>query len=263
MAIQVAECAQSESCSDGECMNEDSSLLAVRPPKWNITKWFDHWGVSTCHNRFHVPFPCGDGQCCGDICKAKGDLCCKNDNGNFFACGRGGSCCGNACAAKGSKCCNKGKIGYEYPVAKGTACTSDSVKCRSGHRTFECGAGSSCCGDICVGPGDVCCENMGHNFVCGKGNTCCGNSCTAPGSKCCRTRGLNYPVTKATKCAGWSSGSIECHNRRGEVFLCGAGSSCCGDICAGPGSACCKNAQRHDFVCAPGSRCGKNACLAK
>merc|ERR1719356_1344542 len=92
-------------------MNEDSSLLAVRPPKWNITKWFDHWGVSTCHNRFHVPFPCGDGQCCGDICKAKGDLCCKNDNGNTFPCQRG------------SKCCDKGRPGLtKYPVSKGTKC---------------------------------------------------------------------------------------------------------------------------------------------
>merc|ERR1712157_343537 len=81
----------------------------------------------------------------------------------------------------------------------------------------------------------------GGNFVCGGNSKCCGNSCQAPGSKCCITKGLNYPVTKGTQCAGWNSGSTVCHNRRGDEFLCGAKSSCCGDVCAGAGSPCCQN----------------------
>lgn len=261
-AIQAS--ALADKCAEGECMTEESSLLVVNSPKRNMTKWFGWWGVSTCINRQGMLFPCGDGQCCGDVCKAEGDLCCVNDNGNFFPCQGGGSCCGNGCAAPGSKCCNKGRPGYEYPVSKGTACASDSITCtNSNGDSFQCGAGSSCCGDICVGPGDVCCHSMEHSFACGSGSKCCGNSCAAPGSKCCRTRGVSYPVTQATKCAGWNSGSIPCINRRGEEFLCGAGSSCCGDICAGPGSACCENQNGNDFVCAPGSRCGNNICIAK
>lgn len=98
--------------------------------------------------------------------------------------------------------------------------------------------------------------------MCAHGNKCCGNSCQAPGSKCCRVKGLNYPVTKATKCAGWNSGSVPCTNNYGNEFLCGAGSTCCGNICAGPGSACCENQYQDNFVCAPGSHCAKNICLA-
>merc|ERR1712160_151419 len=54
---------------------------------------------------------------------------------------------------------------------------------------FQCGAGSSCCGDICVGEGGACCQGSNHNFVCGSGSKCCGNTCQAPGSKCCHTKG--------------------------------------------------------------------------
>jgi len=267
LAIQVSADAQVETCSDGECMNnEESSLLAVKAPKFNLTKWFGGWGVNMCFNRNLHAFPCGDGQCCGDVCKAKGDLCCRNDVGYYFPCGKGGSCCGNACAAKGSKCCNKGlfKKGYEYPVSKGTKCADAPVKCKNSQgNTFQCGAGSSCCGDICVGPNSTCCHSMKHTFVCGPGSGCCGNSCVAPGSKCCRVKGLDYPVTKATKCAGWFSGSVPCTNRQNQEFLCAAHNTCCGNICAGPGSSCCRNAQGADFVCAPGTRCGKNVCVAR
>merc|ERR1711879_1137397 len=135
----------------------------------------------------------------------------------------------------GSKCCNKGKPGYEYPVAEGTACTSDSV---------------------------TCINSNGNEFQCGAGSQCCGNTCKAPGSKCCRTKGLNYAVAEGTKCAGWNSGSIVCTNRYSAEFLCGAHSSCCGDLCAGAGGVCCQNEEGYDFVCGAGSRCGKNVCLA-
>lgn len=262
LALQASADVSTDTCADGECA-EENSLLSVRTEHWNLTKYMNFWNVKMCINRKGHPFPCGDGQCCGDVCKAEGDLCCRNTNGNFFPCQQGGSCCGNACAAPGSKCCNKGKPGYEYPVAKGDACTSDSVTCINSHGDkFQCGRGSSCCGDICVAPGDVCCHSGKHSFACAHGNKCCGNSCQAPGSKCCQTRGLAYPVTKHTKCAGWKQGSITCINRRGQEFQCGAGSSCCGDICAGAGSACCQNQHGNDFVCAAGMRCGKNACIS-
>jgi len=266
VAIRASSHWPSEQCADGECMNEESSLMALRPPKdsQNWTKFFGRWGVSVCRNDEGLEFACGDGECCGQVCKAEGDLCCRNDLGDAFPCQKGGECCGNACGAPGSKCCNKGKRGYEYPVAEGTACTSDSVTCiNSKGDEFQCGAGSSCCGDICVGEGGACCQGSNHNFVCGSGSKCCGNTCQAPGSKCCHTKGLNYAVTKATQCAGWNSGSVVCENRYGVEFLCGARSSCCGNICAGEGSACCQNKEGTDFVCGAGSRCGKNVCLAK
>merc|ERR1711992_270144 len=235
---------------------------------------FDTWALPAvqghgsshvqCHNRRSEAFQCAAGDSrCGDVCVAAGDVCCTNVNGNNFPCqGKGGQCCGNACAAPGSKCC-KGKRGYEYPVAEGTACTSDSVTCtNSDGNAFQCGAGSSCCGDICSGPGGVCCKGSSSNFVCGPGNQCCGNTCQAPGSKCCHTKGLNYAVTEGTKCAGWNSGSVACKNRYGAEFLCGAHSSCCGNLCAGAGGVCCQNEDGEDFVCGAGSRCGKNVCLA-
>lgn len=243
--------------------------MALRPPKAskNVTKWFnqwfERWGVKMCSNNEGLEFACGDGECCGQVCKAEGDLCCRNDLGAAFPCQAGGECCGNACAAPGSKCCNKGKRGYEYPVAEGTACTSDSETCtNSDGKKFQCGAGSTCCGDICSGPGGVCCKGSSSNFVCGPGSQCCGNTCQAPGSKCCHTKGLNYAVTEGTKCAGWNSGSVVCKNRYGAEFLCGAHSSCCGNLCAGAGGVCCQNQDGEDFVCGAGSRCGKNVCLA-
>jgi len=266
LAVRAAPEAPVKECLDGECVNEESSLMAFRPPQgfMNMTKWFAGWGVSMCRNQYGVEFCCGDGECCGNVCKAKGDLCCTNDLGDTFPCQAGGECCGNGCAAPGSKCCNKGKPGYEYPVSEGTACAGDSIECINSHgNAFQCGAGSSCCGDICVAPGGGCCKSSGHSFVCGPNSKCCGNSCQAPGSKCCRTKGLDYPVTKDTKCVGWNSGSVVCQNRYGSEFQCGAKSSCCGDICAGEGSTCCQNVEGTDFVCAPGSRCGKNVCLAR
>merc|ERR1719330_915954 len=92
-------------------MSEETALMALRPPKGskNTTEWFDRWGVKMCRNNEGLEFACGDGECCGQVCKAEGDLCCRNDLCDAFPCQAGGECCGNACAAPGSKCCNKGK----------------------------------------------------------------------------------------------------------------------------------------------------------
>merc|ERR1712045_66418 len=207
-------------------------------------------------------FPCGDGQCCGNSCKAKGDLCCRNSLGDSFPCQKGGECCGGACQAPGSKCCNKGKPGYEYPVSEAIACTEETVRCTNSHGDkFQCAANNTCCGDVCAGPGSVCCHTgSAPGFPCAPGNTCCGNSCQAPGSRCCVSKGMNYPVTEDSKCAGWELGSRPCVNRYGVSFWCSKDSTCCGDICAGAGSSCCQNQYGNDFVCAPGSMCGKNVC---
>jgi len=110
-----------EECSaDGECGSEESSLLALRGEQNSDTRRI------TCHNRDNAPFNCALGDtCCGDVCVAKGDVCCVNINGNTFPCqGKGGGCCGNACFAPGSKCCMSffKRKNLWYPVSKQTKC---------------------------------------------------------------------------------------------------------------------------------------------
>ena len=150
--------------------------------------------VATAHtvlrrNRRGEEFPCGEtGKCCGDVCADQNDLCCRNSNGDDFACqGGGGSCCGNACAAPGSKCCTADN-GYQYPVSKDTACAGDYKTCENREgTTFYCGARETCSGDVCVAEGGVGCVNsIGNDFPCGAGSSCCGNACAAAGSKCCK-----------------------------------------------------------------------------
>merc|ERR1711983_526153 len=119
----------------------------------------------------------------------------------------------------------------DYAVTEATACSSH-VSCTNSHGAkFQCTANNTCCGDVCAGPGSVCCHTgKAPGFPCAPGNKCCGNSCQAPGSRCCRSKGMNYPVTKDTKCAGWETGSRPCVNRYGVSFYCSKDSSCCGDI---------------------------------
>jgi len=264
IAIHASASVEVETCSGGECPNDENSLLVLRSVSSNLTKWFAKWGLQQCFNSDGLPFACGAGKCCGNACKADGDLCCENNHGYKFPCGSegGGSCCGNACAGAGSKCCNKGKPGYEYPVAEGDACTDESITCtNSQNLPFVCGKGSTCCGDICATPGSTCCQGVSHNFACGPGSKCCGNSCQAPGSKCCEGGGLPYPVTKGTKCAG--SGPVVCENQQGHEFMCAAHNTCCGGTCVAPGGACCLNSHGNHFPCAKGSKCCGDICLAQ
>ena len=127
---------------------------------------------------------------------------------------------------------------------------------------FVCGANYECCGDVCVVEGGACCTNkLGNDFSCGKDSECCGNACMSPGSKCCENaQGYQYPVTAATVCA--DELSVHCENTNGDPFLCGKGSSCCGDICVAPGGTCCANTQGHNFACGKGDSCCGNACAA-
>merc|ERR1719512_279018 len=206
----------------------------------------DDAAPTQCTNRHGTPFQCAaNDRCCGDVCVAQGDVCCVNVEGNFFPCqGKGGQFCGNACAAPGSKCCRSPLVERSrwYPVSKETKCSfslleeddaspeqleddRDAVpeeggamlveidsaaptQCTNRHGTpFQCAAGDSCCGDVCVARGDVCCVNVeGYSFPCqGNGGQCCGNACAAPGSKCCRSpyvaRSMWYPVSQATTCS--------------------------------------------------------------
>merc|ERR1719384_443891 len=141
-ALGVVSVKGEEACVGDEC-TEEASLLSVKSfsdsdtPPW--AHLFKSW--HKCKNRYGVEFPCGEGECCGDSCKAKGDLCCFNDNGNSFPCQKGGSCCGNACAAPGSKCCTAWN-GYKYPVSKDSDCARDSLQCYNRPATPSCAARS-------------------------------------------------------------------------------------------------------------------------
>merc|ERR1712241_1450659 len=90
----------------------------------------------------------------------------------------------------------------------------------------------------------VCFNFLGGSFACGAGSTRCGNACAAPGSKCCRPHeGLEhewYPVGQSTVCPDDNHASVVCLNSLGHGFSCGAGSTCCGNACAAPGSKCCR-----------------------
>merc|ERR1712129_482031 len=59
-----------------------------------------------------------------------------------------------------------------------------------GGAEFECAHGDRCCGDVCVGKNDVCCENvLGNHFPCqGNGGGCCGNM------RCTRQQVLQVPL---------------------------------------------------------------------
>jgi len=190
---------ESTECSDPPV--PAPSTPAAKAPFWLAM------GMANCRNRRGEEFPCGEtGKCCGDVCADQNDLCCRNSNGNDFACqGGGGSCCGNACAAPGSKCCTADN-GYKYPVSNDTACAGEYKTCKNREgTTFYCGAKDTCSGDVCVAEGGVGCMNSnGNDFPCGAGSSCCGNACAAAGSKCCRPQGRPmrewYPVTEATTC---------------------------------------------------------------
>merc|ERR1712039_941939 len=56
--------------------------------------------------------------------------------------------------------------------------------------------------------------------------------------------------------------SVRCTNRYGKPFVCGKGSSCCGDICVAPGGTCCENTLGNNFACAKNNTCCGNTCAA-
>jgi len=188
LAVSLAVAALGENHTRSEPYWPDG-ILDAPPAQW----WLGQSGFSNCRNRFGETFPCGEtGRCCGDICANDQDVCCKNVNGNDFACdGDGGGCCGNACYAKGSKCCKVGSFSEWYPVSQDTECTAKSssgITCtnRFGDK-FRCGANSRCGGDICVTKESKVCKNAnGNDFACGPNSHCCGNACAGEGSKCCR-----------------------------------------------------------------------------
>merc|ERR1712176_345141 len=122
------------------------------------------------------------------------------------------------------------------------------------NNVFWCAAQDSCCGNGCAtGP---CCTNYdNYEFGCGKGSECCGNACMSADSKCCKTpsTGYEYLVTKDTECN--KDQSVQCFNKHGAAFLCGAGSTCCGNSCAGEGSKCCTNSNGYKYPVTKDTAC--------
>merc|ERR1711920_887775 len=146
-----------QDCNSGVCDEETdaSALLALRAAVLGPDPL-----STTCWNRNGTKFLCAGGdRCCGDVCVARGDVCCENVNGHFFPCqGGGGQCCGNTCAAPGSKCCKSSLVEKSrwYPVSKDTECsfTGGSTTCWNRNGTkFLCAGGDRCCGDVCVARG--------------------------------------------------------------------------------------------------------------
>lgn len=213
LLVGSAPVSRCEECSVAGACGDESSLLAVRNSHNSSMR--RRKPPVQCENDDGTLFYCAGGdRCCGGACVGEGDVCCTNVKGAGFPCqGNGGGCCGNACFAPGSKCCKpEGPVSGWYPVSQHTECRKESVQCtnRNGD-DFQCAHGDKCCGDVCVGKGDVCCENVNGNFFpCqGNGGGCCGNACFAPGSKCCQSpfvaKARWYPVTEDTRCAfGWN-----------------------------------------------------------
>merc|ERR1712050_406383 len=141
---------------------------------------------------------------------------------------------------------------------------------------FTCAGGDSCCGDVCVGMGDVCCVNVnGNTFPCqGDGGGCCGNACYAPGSKCCRSlfkpRSQWYPVTKDTECAsGFVGFSQEESNLTSETSR--ATEEVVSEVMSDVNSETrrrlppvhCRNRNGDSFTCAGGDSCCGDVCVAR
>ena len=143
-----------EKCND---VGDTMSALQARASKIDLNQSEVESDHIQCRNVDGVKFPCpSHKRCCGNTCAVEGGPCCVNYGNYKFSCGAGSTCCGNACAAPGSKCCNKGIFfthGYEYPVAEGSECIA-SVMCTNHDGVkFQCGVGSTCGGNICIGPG--------------------------------------------------------------------------------------------------------------
>merc|ERR1712125_251941 len=101
--------------------------------------------------------------------------------------------------------------------------------------------------------------------------------------------GVKYPVTDLTECSlsllevksgSMTLKSIErqlptdiqkliksqgikvCANGAGNLFSCGPGFKCCGDVCTVEDGPCCTNSVGYKFGCGQGSSCCGNACAA-
>jgi len=252
--------------------------------------------LQTCtHDTYEFLCPVAH-TCCGGFCAPIGAQCCQNTHGVHFQCGESSTCCGNACAGAGSKCCTN-VHGYQYPVTQDTMCEDEICrKCTNQQGTdFICGINSTCCGDVCVGAGGVCCYNgNGNSFACGSGSSCCGNACAAPGSHCCDVDGNKYPVANATACP--ANRSVRRRGTKDQIMVqdpshtlrfpreivaqltkqgdcktcehnnmsvtCQADQECCGSMCMPASSVCCTNEFGDNFECGQGSTCCGNACAA-
>jgi len=230
------ETAPTEGMTEDSAPREESSLLSVRGEHSSEAR--RRLPPVSCRNRHGALFQCAGGdRCCGDICVARGDICCENVDGYFFPCqGQGGQCCGNACAAPGSKCCGWPLPKSQwYPVSSQTQCArlaaiegSASQEGAAEDRAPEESALREASSLLAVRgeqnsearrrlPPVSCRNRHGTLFQCAGGDRCCGDICVARGDICCE-------------------------NVDGYFFPChGHGGQCCGNACAAPGSKCCRS----------------------
>jgi len=245
-------------------------------------------------------FTCQDSQqCCNRMCISGTAHCCENVDGVEFVCDEYSTCCGNACAGPNSTCCVD-VFKNPYPVPPGIPCQTDvSIKCVNRYnRPFPCFKTSSCCSDLCVGEGGVCCYNDDTSaYACGEGSSCCGNVCAGPGSKCCEVDDVLFPVSKEVECEAVDVLRRAQLSRDGEdgfkphhkakshkkaktalaavqissdndahsvsTLQCPDGMTTCGTSCMPEDSTCCLNGLGFHFQCGADSACCGNACAAR
>jgi len=274
-------CAEGSTCCEGLC---------VAP------------GGECCYNSELNPFVCGaGGHCCGNACMDDGSKCCEAKNGYKYPASLLTTCEEAAPpllrpASRGHKHFSliekdepktaetdapkaaelDAELGIVYPTDDTPLQSVGDIisrgwanACPSHGKILHCPLGLTCCHGTCISKFSICCENVpGNGFGCGSdGSSCCGNACAGAGSKCCEHPGnpnADYPVTIATQCRGDIGPPVQCpaNSTGGVPFSCGFESTCCGTICAGPGSGCFRNTGGNFYVCSPGSlQCG-DACAA-
>merc|ERR1712228_334363 len=174
-------------------------------------------GSVKCRNREGTRFNCAAGDsCCAGACVHKGDICCKNVNGDGFPCqGQGGGCCGNACYAPGSKCCKshfKPKSQW-YPVTKETKCADGFV----GFTQEE--ANETSDSTLDVAPADEFIDLAQEEAI---------EEATEISDSTSDVTSENRRRLPPT----------QCRNRQGTSFECAGGDHCCVGACVGRGDVC-------------------------
>jgi len=248
-------------------------------------KWedFKKAGFKKCVNCKGKKFPCWPGDCCGDICVAKGGTCCQNKKGAYFACAKGDTCCGNMCAPKGNYCCS-GVKGYLYPVSKEKYCPKEKDDKKkdwgkSGDKDDQKKDWSKSTGK----------DDQEKYWGKSSGKDDHEKSWGKSGDKDEQEKywskssgkddqekywGKNGEKDKGHKDAGSrdhhngggnAHGSKShalrlCKDRDGDTFPCGDDAFCCGDTCGSRGQVCCPNTAGGTFVCGEGSMCCGDTC---
>jgi hypothetical protein len=180
---------------------------------------------------------------------AEDGVCCENQLGLNFPCGKSSKCCGDACALAKDVCCT-GPHGERFPVSGkdhfGDEYDGDYEYDDEYDEEYEYDEydeydeeydgdyeydEEDYFGDACPAEKTLCVNSKGFEFWCGGDFDCCGDVCVAKDGVCCENS----------------------HGMR--KFPCGKDSSCCGNVCAGPGSECCTNKFGFSYPVAAGTHC--------